>query len=324
MLCTRWCLGDWSGSPSGSATCQGPASHGRLHRAELPVTVRRFHRFLDGQEASQQMVEALVRKLEKLGNSPRSIGRHIYALRAYFAFVGLELDLGVPAFQKWLPHWLNDEEWTRLLAAAERPLREKTIPERVRIRAIFHRAVLMVYGGAGLRLIEGCALHREDIDLEGYIRVLGKGGVEKIVPVEDPVVEANQNWVATHQSPGVFPGGRGLTATPLDADRGSGVDGGCRHPGHPQGRSLLEAYGGHRSQEAWRRYPGLQDVLRHANISATQIYTQMAREELRKKLPRRFMGHRQLGFSPDVLEQSPTNPDQPVCPGGLIELFPER
>ena len=50
----------------------------------------------------------------------------------------------------------------------------------------------------------------------------------------------------------------------------------------------------------------IQDVLRHANFSATQIYTQMAGEELRKKLPRRFMGHRQLGFSPDVLEQSPT------------------
>ena len=65
-------------------------------------------------------------------------------------------------------------------------------------------------------------------------------------------------------------------------------------------------------------------MLRHANFSATQIYTQMAGEELRKKRPRRFMGHRQLGFSPDVLEQSPTNPDQPVYPGGLIELFPER
>tara|TARA_B100000315_G_C14555331_1_gene577843 strand:+ start:299 stop:559 length:261 start_codon:yes stop_codon:yes gene_type:complete len=41
----------------------------------------------------------------------------------------------------------------------------------------------------------------------------------------------------------------------------------------------------------------IQDVLRHANISTTQVYTQMAREELWKKLPKRFLGHRQLMFS---------------------------
>ena len=35
----------------------------------------------------------------------------------------------------------------------------------------------------------------------------------------------------------------------------------------------------------------IQEVLRHANITTTQIYTHMAREELRKKLPRRFVGH---------------------------------
>ena len=45
---------------------------------------------------------------------------------------------------------------------------------------------------------------------------------------------------------------------------------------------------------------------RQANFSATQIYTQMTGEELRKYLPRKFRDHRQLGFSPDVLEQSPT------------------
>lgn len=89
-------------------------------------SVRRFHQVLDGGEPSQERAEEFVRRMEASGNSPRSIGRHIYALRAYFA-----------------------------------------LPERTRVKALFQMAVL-VYGGAGLRLAEGCALRREDIDSQGY------------------------------------------------------------------------------------------------------------------------------------------------------------
>ena len=142
-------------------------------------TVQRFHLYLNGREVSQKTMEEFLRELETSGNSPRSVGRHIYAVRVYFAFLGLRLELGAPAFQKWLPRWLTDKEWTQLLQTAERPLWEQGVPVRGRTRALFHRAVLMVYGGAGLRLSEGCALRQEDVDLAGYIRVLGKGGVEK-------------------------------------------------------------------------------------------------------------------------------------------------
>ena len=102
--------------------------------------------------------------------------------------------------------WLSDEEWTKLLAAAERPLWDQNLPERSRVRALFHRAVLLVYGGAGLRLSEGCALRREDVDPAGYIRALGKGGEENIVPVEDAVVDVIREWVAAQDSTWVFHG----------------------------------------------------------------------------------------------------------------------
>ena len=69
---------------------------------------RRFHQFLEGREPTQETAQEFVRWLEGSGNSPRSIGRHIYALRAYFPFLGIELDLGAPAFHKRLPRWLND------------------------------------------------------------------------------------------------------------------------------------------------------------------------------------------------------------------------
>ncbi|MCH7665600.1 MAG: site-specific integrase, partial [Acidobacteria bacterium] len=53
--------------------------------ASYVYTVRRFHRFLAGREPSQEGVERFVHQLEVVGNSPRSIGRHISALRSYFA-----------------------------------------------------------------------------------------------------------------------------------------------------------------------------------------------------------------------------------------------
>jgi site-specific recombinase XerD len=105
--------------------------------------------------------------------------------------------------------------------------RDEMEEERWRAGFVRHRAALMVFGGAGLRLSEGCALRREGIDPRGYLRVLGKGGHEDIVPVEDSVVAA------------------------------------------------------------------IQEVLRHLDTGTTQIYTQMAREGLRKKLPRRFIDYQE-------------------------------
>ena len=253
-------------------------------------TIRRFRRLLGSRDLAQVAAEEFVRDLETSGNSPRSIGRHIHALRAYFAFRDSALDLGAPAFQKRLPRWLTDEEWAQLLQTAERPLWDKNLPERARVKALFHRAALMVYGGAGLRLSEGCALRREHVDPRGYIRVLGKGGKEDIVPVEDSVVRAIQEWLATHESPWVFPG-RGDSHL---------------HPRTMQGaiRDLMVAAGlqdVRRAVHSLRHTVGvdlrkrgadirdIQDVLRHADIGTTQIYTHMAREDLRKKLPRRFV-----------------------------------
>jgi integrase/recombinase XerC len=261
-------------------------------------TVRRFHRFrqvnLSGERKEraidQGTAEEFVRQLEADGNSSRSIGRHIYALRAYFAFKGVPLDLGAPAFLKRLPRWLNEEEWASVLETAERPLRDKRFPDRARVKALFNRAALMVYGGAGLRLSEGCALKREDVDPTGYLRVLSKGGQEDIVPVENAVVAAIADWLATHDSPWVFPGKSGDHLRPRTmqaAIRQIMVDAGITNI-HRAVHSLRHTVGADlRKRGADIR--DIQEVLRHADIGTTQIYTQMAREDLRKKLPHRFV-----------------------------------
>lgn len=264
-------------------------------------TIRRFFLSLDGQEVDQDAAEAFVRALETSGNGPRSIGRHIYALRSYFAFHGLKLEMGAPAFQKRLPRWLTGEEWASLLAAAEAPLTDTSLPHRVHTRARFHRAALMVYGGAGLRLSEGCALRREDIDAAGYIKVLGKGGVENVVPVEDPVVGAIQEWLGTHASLWAFPGRKGGHLHPRTMQAAirqlmvvAGVKD-IRRAVH----SLRHTVGADLRQRG-ADIRDIQDVLRHASISSTQLYTHLAREDLRQKLPRRFPAPGPGRFSQDA------------------------
>ena len=116
------------------------------------------------------------------------------------------------------------------------------------------------------------------------------------MPVEDAVVDAILAWVATRESRWVFPG------------RGD-----CHHL-HPRSmqaeiRQLMVTAGVkdiRRTVHSLRHTVGadlgrrcanirdIQDVLRHVSIGTTQIYTQMAREDPRRKLPRRFMSQGQL------------------------------
>ncbi|MDP3064978.1 MAG: phage integrase N-terminal SAM-like domain-containing protein, partial [Chloroflexota bacterium] len=147
-----------------------PPQHGSERRrpkgdatvATYCYTVQRYLRFLNGGDVGQATAEAFVLHLEA-GNSPRSVGRHIYALQSYFAFQKVPLELGAPAYPKRLPRWFTDAEWQRLLGHGTKALRETAPPRKARERALFNRAALMVYGGAGLRLSEGLGLRREHV-----------------------------------------------------------------------------------------------------------------------------------------------------------------
>jgi len=254
----------------------------------------RFLKFLAGDEVSQESAGSFVRYLEKIGNSASSIARHIYALRAYFEFLDMELELGPPIIKKRLPRWLTQEEWQSLLEYAERPLWNSQSTDFAKVRALFHRAALFVYGGAGLRLSEGCNLRRDEVDPRGYLRVVRKGGEEQIVPVEDAVITAIQEWVYTHDSPWVFPGRNDshLSTRRMQAVvRKLEIDAGLKDVRRAV-HTLRHTVGSHlRALGADIR--DIQEVLGHKDIGTTQIYTQMATEDLRKKLPKRFVSHQQ-------------------------------
>jgi site-specific recombinase XerD len=150
-------------------------------------------------------------------------------------------------------------------------------------------AVLEVLYGAGLRVAECCSLHVGDVDLRrGLLTVLGKGAKVRRVPVGEPARDAIAEWLdrgravlAVPESPpdAVFLNRRGHQLTPRDARRIV-----ARHPLgdgrtlHPH--ALRHAYATH-LLEGGADLRAVQELLGHADLATTQIYTHVTRDRLR-------------------------------------------
>jgi site-specific recombinase XerD len=150
-------------------------------------------------------------------------------------------------------------------------------------------AVLEVLYGAGLRVAECCSLRVDDCDIDrGLLTVLGKGSKTRRVPVGQPARDAVQAWLdrgrallAVPDSPPdvVFLNRRGRHLTPRDARRIV-----ARHP-LPDGRTLhphalRHAYATH-LLEGGADLRAVQELLGHADLATTQIYTHVTRDRLR-------------------------------------------
>ncbi len=269
-------------------------AHGRRAKADSTVTAycesaRRFDAFMleMGGDYDQATVEAFVRDLEEVRHvAPATVGRHLDGLRSYFMFKGKAFDLANPQVRRKIPYYLKEEEWDRLFAVATRALREPTAqPPDVR-KALFLRAAIMAYFGAGLRLSEGVNLKVRDVDASGFLRVLGKGNKEGVVAVEDEVVTALKEWIKLN--PGsvyVFPGkqpGTHISSVWMDQVMKTLF----RRAGLPEEvhvHTLRHSFGAYlRSKRVPLRT--IQDQLRHSKVETTVWYTQGADEERRDEI----------------------------------------
>ncbi len=150
-------------------------------------------------------------------------------------------------------------------------------------------AVLELLYGAGLRVGECCGLHRTDVDVDRKtVTVLGKGAKVRRVPIGEPAVVALAAWLARGRpvlaGPGtppevVFVNRRGRPLTPRDArrtfERHPLPDGRALHP-----HALRHAYATH-LLEGGADLRAVQELLGHADLATTQIYTHVTRDRLR-------------------------------------------
>ena len=241
--------------------------------------------------------------LDTRGFARSTIARKAAALRAYLRFLRrqgvLDRDLGAllraPKGASRLPRVIRTEEANDLLddmtdavdlATAEAEAGDDPFVVAVVLRDL---AVLEVLYGAGLRVSECCGLRITDCDLDrGLVTVLGKGSKVRRVPIGAPAVDALAAWLdrgrpalATSDSPGdlVFLNQPGRVLTPRDArrilERHPLPDGRAVHP-----HALRHAYATH-LLEGGADLRAVQELLGHADLATTQIYTHVTRDRLR-------------------------------------------
>lgn len=162
---------------------------------------RDVKRFLEYSEENHLEVGALTLNdfhrftwtLSDLGISERSMARVLSGVRSFFHFLQLDgyieknpvENLQSPAFGKHLPEVLSLEEVDAVLDAVDLAHRDGQRD----------RAMIEILYSCGLRVSELCQLRLSDLYLnEGYLRVLGKGNKQRLVPVSPRAVEELQRW----------------------------------------------------------------------------------------------------------------------------------
>jgi len=227
-----------------------------------------------------QHLRTFAAALHGAGLSPRSIQRRLSAARTFFEFLMREghcarnpaQDVRAPKTKKRLPATLDADQMGRLLAFR--------VDDSMSAR---DKAIMELFYSSGLRLTELVTLTLGSIDLKDRtVRVLGKGNKTRIVPIGRFGLDALKRWLK-ERAAWVKAGGTdtlfiGRSGRPLSVRavqlrvgtwgrrQGIGVH---VHPHmfrHSFATHLLESSGDLR---------GVQELLGHADISTTQIYTHL-------------------------------------------------
>ncbi|NCS65413.1 MAG: tyrosine recombinase XerC [Hydrogenophilales bacterium CG03_land_8_20_14_0_80_62_28] len=176
-----------------------------------------------------------------------------------------------------LPHALSPDEMTQLLeSAGDEPL------------AIQDRAMFELIYSSGLRLAELVGLDLTSVDRQsGEVRVLGKGSKERIVPVGTQALAALADWLAvreaiTKDDRALFVGARGARISPRVVQarlKAMAFNQGIRQNVHPH--MLRHSFASHVLQSSGD-LRAVQEMLGHASLSTTQIYTHLDFQHLAK------------------------------------------
>ena len=244
-----------------------------------------FRNFL-GEAALEKIDYLLLRKylalLKEKNLSNRTVNRHLSSLRSFFRFLTREslikanpiLSLSSPKHEKYLPSFLTEEEVAKLIDAV--------IPKDE--RGLRDRAILETFYSTVIRISELANLSKEDFDfIGGIVKVMGKGKKERIVPIGDKAISAIREYLDKRkkQTDAIFlnKNGEAITTRGIRNIVGKYI----RLAGIKQGVSphtLRHSFATHLLNRG-ADLRSVQELLGHANLSTTQIYTHLTTDKLK-------------------------------------------
>ncbi len=296
-----------AGTPPLAVAIEDFLTYLRVERGVSPATTRAYRGDLDDFAASRGVArdwargpDAATRYLAARsrrgrpndpGLAPTSLRRRAAAIKGFYRFafgdglipVDVAAHLDLPRMPRLLPETLTIAEVERLIEAAE--------AGRLRDRAL----VELLYA-AGLRVSEATGLDREDLSMDGgFVRVIGKGDKERLVPVGDIALGVLDQWIdgpraallAEHHVVPVrggplFLGDRGGR---LARQQAWAV---VKRAAHAAGladrvspHTLRHSFATH-LLEGGADLRIVQELLGHASISTTQLYTHLTGERIRE------------------------------------------
>ncbi|MDO8351451.1 MAG: tyrosine recombinase XerC [Gallionella sp.] len=231
-------------------------------------------------------IRRYIAQLHGSGLGGRSLARLLSAWRGFFNYLlrdhGFDsnpcIGLRAPKSPKSLPHVLSPDEATRLVdLPADTPL------------AMRDRAMFELFYSSGLRLAELVNLDPDQLELtEGIVRVTGKGSKTRIVPLGSFAIQALQAWLgvrpqlANAGETALFVGTRGQRISPRVVQlrmKQWGIKQGITSNVHPH--VLRHSFATHVLQSSGD-LRAVQEMLGHASISTTQVYTHLDFQYLSK------------------------------------------
>ena len=273
----------------------------RAYAHDLDDFLRFLRSQFDGRSFGWSQVDRLTLRgflghLTRKGLSKRSVARTLSAVRTFFRYLHREevveanpaRAVGSPKLDRHLPAYLDRGQIGRLFEAAETRAREG------RFTDVRNVAILELFYSTGIRLSELRGINRGDLDLVGQqVKVRGKGRKERIIPVGDHAQLALRNYEARRDElvrqarartdrSAFFLSTRGTRMTAraiqlvvtrlldlVEPDAGLST------------HSLRHSFATH-LLDAGADLRAVQELLGHASISTTQIYTHTSVERLRQ------------------------------------------
>lgn len=274
--------------------------HLRVERNLSPHTALNYRRDLDAfaaycgrngvadwQGVDSQHVRTFAAAEFRRGQSPRSIQRELSAVRTFFHFLvdkhqhpsNPAVGVQAPKAQKRLPKTVDADLMARLLAFRA----DDTLSVR-------DKAIMELFYSSGLRLAELVGMNNGDLDLQDRtVRVLGKGSKERVLPVGRLAIDALRAWL--DERAGIASNGKQDPVFVTTAGRRLGARAVQKRIGewalkqgigvHMHPHMFRHSFASH-LLESSQDLRGVQELLGHANLGTTQIYTHLDFQHLAK------------------------------------------